>query len=95
MQNCEVRLDQMVLRLLRDIHPRFPATRVTFSELPVVDADPVLVHELLAQVIANAFWYSALSPQPMVEISLDATGALQVIDNGPGAPRRVTILLEE
>jgi signal transduction histidine kinase len=95
MPECEVSLDQMVRRVVRDMRPAYPATRVTFSELPIIDADPVAVQELLVKVIGHAFRYSALSPQPEVEISIDTKGALQVIDNGPGAPARLTVFFED
>jgi signal transduction histidine kinase len=80
----DFRLDEMARHVLREMQPSYPATRVTLGELPIIHADPLVVRHVLVNVIANAFKYSALAPQPAVEISLDATGALQVIDNGPG-----------
>jgi signal transduction histidine kinase len=75
-----LQLDEMVRDVLREMRPSYPATRVTLSELPIIHADPVVVRHVLLNVIANAFKYSALAPQPAVEVSIDTSGALQVID---------------
>jgi signal transduction histidine kinase len=83
----DLRLDEMVRHVLREIQPAYPATRVILSELPIIHADPVVVRPVLVNVIANAFKYSALAPEPAVEVSLDTSGALQVIDNGIGFPQ--------
>lgn len=80
----DFQLDEMVRQVVRDMRARYPATRVTISELPIIHADPVVVRHVLASVLANAFKYSALAPEPAVEISLHANGALQVVDNGLG-----------
>lgn len=82
----DVPLDEVVRHVLREVQPDFPATRVILSELPIIHADPVVVRHVLVNVIAVAFKYSAQTPQPAVEISLDTSGALQVIDNGIGFP---------
>lgn len=95
MHKREVPLDPMVRRIVRDIQPLYPKTRVTFSELPIIDADPAVVHGVLVEVIGNAFRYSALSPRPAVEISIDTDGALRVIDNGPGAPTCFTVSFDD
>jgi signal transduction histidine kinase len=79
-----LRLDEMVRHVLREMQSGYPATRVKIGELPVIHADPVVVRHVLVNVIANAFKYSALAPHPTVEISVDTSGALQVIDNGFG-----------
>ena len=84
MEKIALQLDEVVCHVLREMRARYPATRVTLSELPIIDADPGVVHQVLGNVIANAFKYSVLAPQPAVEISLHASGALQVIDNGHG-----------
>jgi signal transduction histidine kinase len=80
----DLQLDEMVRHLLREMRADYPATRVTLSELPIIHADPVVVRHVLGNVLANAFKFSVLAPEPAVEISLDASGALQVIDNGLG-----------
>jgi K+-sensing histidine kinase KdpD len=78
-----VRLDRVARRIVQELRCFHPATRVTFSELPIIDADPAVVHHVLANVIADAFDHSAQAPDPEVEISIDTRGLLQVIDNGP------------
>jgi signal transduction histidine kinase len=80
----DLRLDEMVPHVLREMQASYPATRVTLSELPIIHADPVVVRCVLRNVIQNAFKYSALASRPAVEISLHTSGALQVIDNGLG-----------
>jgi len=86
MEKCDLPLDEIVRHVLRETQPGYSATRVILSELPIIHADPVVVRHLLVNVIANAFKHSALAPEPTVEISLDTSGALQVIDNGIGFP---------
>ena len=83
-KKVDLQLDEIVRHMLREMRTSYPATRVTSSELPIIHADPVVVRRVLGNVIANAFKYSALAPQPAVEISLHASGVLQVIDNGVG-----------
>jgi signal transduction histidine kinase len=80
----DLQLDEVVRHVLREMQANYPATRVTSSELGVIHADPVVVRHVLGKVIANAFKYSALAPEPAVEILLHTSGALQVIDNGIG-----------
>lgn len=83
-EKVDLKLDEMVRQVLREMQAAYPVTRVTLSELPIIHADPVVVRHVLGNVISNAFKYSALAPEPAVEISLHAGGALQVIDNGLG-----------
>jgi signal transduction histidine kinase len=85
-EKADLHLDGMVRQVLREMQPLYPATRVTLGELPVVHADAVVVRHVLVNVIANAFKYSSLAQEPAVAISLDASGALQVTDNGIGFP---------
>ncbi|HVZ45631.1 MAG TPA: ATP-binding protein [Ramlibacter sp.] len=86
MEKRDLPLDEFVRDVLRETQPGYPATRVISSELPIIHADPIVVRHVLVNVITNAFRHSALAPEPAVEVSLDASGALQVIDNGVGFP---------
>jgi two-component system, sensor histidine kinase and response regulator len=81
-----VALDEMVREVLRELRTPYIATRVITSELPIMQADPALARQILMNVIGNALKYSALSPEPIVQIGLDAQGSLYVTDNGIGFP---------
>lgn len=84
MGKVDLQMNEMVQEVLLEMRAHYPATRVTVGELSVIHADPVVVRHVLGNLIANAFKFSALAPEPAVEISLHTSGALQVIDNGIG-----------
>jgi len=63
------------------------AVEVVLRELPACDADPQLLRQVLANLIGNAFKYSARAAAPRVEIgALEEGGATvyYVRDNGVG-----------
>ncbi|MEJ6021048.1 sensor histidine kinase [Ramlibacter sp. PS4R-6] len=81
-----VAIDELVREVLRELRPAYPATRVIVSELPLVHADPALARQVLVNLVGNALKYSALAPDPLVQVALDSDGAFMVTDNGIGFP---------
>jgi len=64
-----------------------PAAKVSVAELPDALADPVLIRQVWANLIGNAFKYSSNKPQPKVEIGARSEGGeivYWVRDNGAG-----------
>lgn len=80
----EVDLSQVVRDVLQDLEPAYPRTRVELQPLPVVRADPSAARQVLANLLGNAFKFSAHSPQPRVQVGQDSEGWLYVRDNGVG-----------
>ena len=65
------------------------ATVLVAPGLPVLDADPTLVRQLLQNLIGNAFKYRHPGRPCRVEITAERHGAewlVAVADNGPGIP---------
>jgi PAS domain S-box-containing protein len=79
-----VDLAQLVRDVLQDLEPGHPHTRVDLQPLPVVRADPSAARQVLANLLGNAFKFSAHSPQPHVQVGQDSDGWLYVRDNGVG-----------
>jgi two-component system, sensor histidine kinase and response regulator len=64
-----------------------PGAEVSVAELPDALADPVLIRQVWANLIGNAFKYSSNKPQPKVEIGARSEGGeivYWVRDNGAG-----------
>ncbi|MBS2938363.1 MASE1 domain-containing protein [Nocardioides sp. J2M5] len=67
---------------------------VTFTGQPVLVADPVLIRQVLANVVGNAVKYTADDVRPFVEVTAgrDADRAVTVVevtDNGVGVPEEM------
>lgn len=80
----EVDLAQVVHEVLRDLEPAYPHTRIDVQALPVLQADPSAAQQVLANLLGNAFKFSAHNPQPRVQVGQDGEGWLFVRDNGVG-----------
>ncbi|MBG0561367.1 ATP-binding protein [Actinoplanes aureus] len=66
-----------------------PEPRFTFGELPPVHADPVLVRQLLDNLIGNAIKYTASGVTPALTVTATREGDLVRVclaDNGIGIP---------
>jgi signal transduction histidine kinase len=80
----EVDLAQVVHEVLRDLEPAYPHTQIDVQALPVLQADPSAAQQVLANLLGNAFKFSAHNPQPRVQVGQDGEGWLFVRDNGVG-----------
>jgi len=80
----DVDLTQTVREVLQDLEPAYPHTEVDVQALPVVRADPSAAQQVLANLLGNAFKFSAHNPRPRVEVGQDGEGWLFVRDNGVG-----------
>ncbi|MEU4620761.1 ATP-binding protein [Actinoplanes sp. NPDC023801] len=66
-----------------------PAPRFSIGRLPAVRADPVLVRQLLDNLIGNAVKYTAPGVRPALSITAESDGAMvavRITDNGIGIP---------
>ncbi len=66
-----------------------PAPRFTLGELPPVQADPVLLRQLLDNLIGNAIKYTAAGVTPALTITGHQDGdmvEIRIADNGIGIP---------
>ena len=64
--------------------------RIVYQSLPLVDADPVLLEQVLQNLVANAIQYRRPEEAPVIEISCEPAGEgwqFAVKDNGQGIPR--------
>jgi signal transduction histidine kinase len=85
-----------VTRLLESVRatlaPSIAETRarIIYTPLPEIEADPVLIEQLLQNLIANALQYRRSGEDPVIEISGGRSGDVwkfAVKDNGQGIPR--------
>ncbi len=90
---AEVDLDAALDSVLERLHAEIAARRahVTHDHLPVLNADPVGVTEVLEQLIANALKFNE-GPEPHVHVRADERAGgdweLTVVDDGIGVPER-------
>ncbi|GAA2855950.1 hypothetical protein Acy02nite_08520 [Actinoplanes cyaneus] len=66
-----------------------PEPRFTIAELPPVQADPVLVRQLVDNLVGNAIKYTAPGVVPRLVITAATTGEMvtvRIVDNGIGIP---------
>lgn len=86
-----VPVDPIVRSVRTTLAPLIAETgaRIFCKPLPVVEADPVLLEQLLQNLVANAIQYRRPEETPVVEISGSASERLwqfAVKDNGQGIP---------
>ncbi|HXA07421.1 MAG TPA: ATP-binding protein [Bryobacteraceae bacterium] len=87
-----VPVDQIVESIRVTLAPLITKTgaQIVSKALPAVEADPVLLEQLLQNLVANAIQYHRPEEAPVVEISGARAGAewqFAVKDNGEGIPR--------
>jgi signal transduction histidine kinase len=86
-----VKVDQIVDSVRITLAPIINKTgaRIICETLPTVDADPILLEQLLQNLVANALQYHRDGEAPVIEISGGSSGNLwqfAVKDNGQGIP---------
>lgn len=82
-----VDLGPLVHDLARELAEHYPAARIEIASLPVVEGDPVMLRQVLANLIANALKFSSGREAPRIEIGADIENSLahcHVRDNGAG-----------
>jgi signal transduction histidine kinase len=85
----QVVADVTVARLDAAIAAGMPAPRFTVADLPPVEADPVLIRQLLDNLIGNAIKYTAPGVTPALTVTATRIGDVVqvcVADNGIGIP---------
>ncbi|MEU4159009.1 ATP-binding protein [Actinoplanes sp. NPDC026670] len=78
-----------VARLDAAIAAGLPAPRFTVADLPPVQADPVLLRQLLDNLIGNAIKYTARDVTPALTVTATRAGDMVLVcvaDNGIGIP---------
>ncbi|TAK91788.1 MAG: PAS domain S-box protein [Burkholderiaceae bacterium] len=83
----EVDLHTVVQSVLEPLRDQYPKTQISQGFLPTVTGDPSLLRQLIANLFANAFKFSARQPQPIVEIGMLEDSESKIIfvrDNGVG-----------
>lgn len=88
-QRSKVDLSEIVGDVLTDLEVRIGASggKVLVEELPVVEADPIMMRQLFQNLIANALKFHAEGEKPMVRVGLDTdepTPRIIIEDNGIG-----------
>ncbi len=84
-----VGLDDVIPGVLKDLEPAARGVAVKVSDdLPCAYADPALLEQVLANLVANAIRYSPPDRPPLISASaLGDRIELRVVDRGPGLPR--------
>jgi PAS domain S-box-containing protein len=87
-EKTTINMNQMVNQIVGELESaRKVDTRVTMHDLPAAAADKVLINQVWANLISNAFKYSSKKAEPVVEIgamSYDTHIEYYVKDNGAG-----------
>lgn len=76
-----------VVQQLRLADPQQVSPPVQRAPLPVVQADPMLVRQVFANLLSNAMKFSRDAPSPRVEVGVRSEGGREVVyvrDNGVG-----------
>jgi signal transduction histidine kinase len=80
-------IDELIDSVVNEARWRHPSVVIDRSDVPLVNAvlDPVLMHQVLTNLIENAIRHGA--PPISVSASADAsTITFRVVDHGPGIP---------
>ncbi|MDI6104251.1 ATP-binding protein [Actinoplanes sp. NEAU-A12] len=86
---AEVVADIAVARADAAVASGKPEPRFTIGRLPPVQADPVLVRQLIDNLVGNAIKYTAPGVVPALRITAGQDGAMvtvRIVDNGIGVP---------
>lgn len=83
----EANLAELAQDAANELREQYPATRFTIGQLPVVSGDMAMLRQVFANLIGNAFKFSARRGDAAVEIGVEARDGERVIfvrDNGAG-----------
>ena len=86
-----VDLDALVRDIAIELRDRHPHGELVLNPLGTVDADPVMMRQILHNLIDNALKYSARHQRPWVEVGVERVGDVPeyvVRDNGIGFDMR-------
>ncbi|MFI5398183.1 MAG: ATP-binding protein [Candidatus Binatia bacterium] len=90
LQVQRVDLAQLLRRVRREVAPPSQETSITWviHPLPTIEADPALLRVVLSNLLSNAVKFTALRPDPRIEIGtcpdVDGQTTIFVRDNGAG-----------
>ncbi len=86
-----VDLDALVREIAIELRERYPHGELVLNPLGTANADPVMMRQILHNLLDNAFKYSARRERPRVEVGVERVGAAPeyvVRDNGIGFDMR-------
>lgn len=86
-----VDLDALVREIALELRDRYPRGELVLNPLGMVHADPVMMRQILHNLLDNAFKYSARRERPRVEVGVERVGDAPeyvVRDNGIGFDMR-------
>ena len=85
--NTKVDLHGLAQRIAEELRDTNPAAAVAIGPLPAVRGNPAMLRQMLANLIGNAFKYSAKTAEPRIEIGVTTSAGETVYfvrDNGAG-----------
>jgi PAS domain S-box-containing protein len=88
---AQMDLDAAVAEVAADLRIQYPRTRFAAQPLGSANCDPAMMRQILANLIGNAFKYSAMRDAPAVSVGWRMRGAAReffVSDNGMGFDMR-------
>jgi PAS domain S-box-containing protein len=82
----QVDMNQLAGQCVSEFQPQYPEARIDLQPLPAVRGDPAMLRQVWFNLIGNALKFSALRPEPKVEIGcrLSEECVFYVTDNGIG-----------
>jgi PAS domain S-box-containing protein len=97
----QVDLDQVARKVIGDLEVSLQQSggQVLFDDLPVINADPVQMHQLLLNLVANGLKFSRQEDQPVVKVSASIVPGSDIpvdrVSPGSGAMRYLQIRVED